>query len=78
MADISNADWVIAYREAFKAANPEHDKPIRIRHWTGGWYQIAHPGKEFDVRKYTRRQIEGFTERLRAKVAETLKEGNGE
>lgn len=68
MPDVSNADWVLAYQAAFKEANPEYDQPVRIRHWTRGWYQIAHPGKEFDGRKHTRNQIIEFTARLRAKV----------
>lgn len=64
------ADWIVAYQEAFRAANPQHEKPIRVRHWTGGWYQLANPGQEFDGKKYTRKQIEAFGERLRAQAAE--------
>jgi hypothetical protein len=63
------ADWIVAYQEAFRAANPHEEKPIRVRHWTGGWYQLAHPGRDFDGKKYTRKQIEGFTARLVAQVA---------
>mgnify|MGYP001244533280 CR=1 FL=1 len=67
-------DWVVAYQEAFKAANPHYDQPIRVRHWTGGWYQIAFPEQPYDGKKHTRKQIEAMTERLRAKVVKADKE----
>ena len=71
MADLSKADWVLAYQAAFREANPQYERPVRIRHWTGGWYQIAMPGEVFvdSDTKITRRRIEELTENLRARVA---------
>lgn len=71
MADVSNADWVLAYQAAFKAANPEHDLPVKVRHWTGGWYQIAMPGEPFRdwQTKVTRKHIEDNTRNLIERVA---------
>jgi hypothetical protein len=74
MPDVSNEDWVLAYQAAFRAANPHHEQPVRVSHWTGGWYRIAQPGQPVGDRKYTRRQIEGFTERLLARVAKAEQE----
>ncbi len=62
------ADWIVAYQEAFRAANPEHKEPIRVQLWTAGWYRIAMPGRDFDSRKYRRSQIEAFTARLVEKI----------
>ena len=70
MADVSKADWVLAYQAAFREANPQYELPIRIRHWTGGWYQIAMPGNEFvdSETKITRKRILEMTENLRARI----------
>jgi hypothetical protein len=64
------ADWIVAYQEAFRAANPQHEENIRVQLWFPGWYRIGMPNKDFDGRKYRRSQIEEFGARLRAQVAE--------
>lgn len=73
-------DWIVAYQEAFRAANPEYREPIRVQLWTAGWYRIAMPGRDFDSRKYRRSQIEAFTARLAEKIAaaDTKKQENAE
>jgi hypothetical protein len=72
------ADWIVAYQEAFRAANPEHEKPIRVQLWAPGWYRIAHPGEDFANRKYRRKQIEAFTANLRATAAKAADRENAE
>lgn len=70
MSDPSKADWFLAYVEAFRKANPNHQQPVLIRHWTGGWYQLVTHGGSFNdgSKKKTRRQIEEMTARLVAAV----------
>lgn len=72
------ADWIVAYQEAFRAANPHHEKPIRVQLWSPGWYRIAMPGQGFDSRKYRRSQIDEFAARLRTQVAEAAAPKQGD
>lgn len=72
------ADWIEAYQEAFRAANPHHEKTVRVQLWSPGWYRIAMPGQEFDSRKYRRSQIDEFAVRLRKQVAETTASKQGD
>jgi hypothetical protein len=72
------ADWIVAYQEAFRAANPHHENPVRIQLWSPGWYRIAMPGQDFDNRKYRRSQIDEFAARLRTQVAEAAAPKQGD
>ncbi|NTF18163.1 hypothetical protein G6L37_07070 [Agrobacterium rubi] len=70
MADVSKAEWVLAYQAAFKEANPQYELPVKVRHWSGGWYQIAFPGRPFvdSDTKITRKRIVEMTDNLRART----------